>query len=218
MGRLLRQHRWKSGVVLVGVLMACALLIESTSSAKQPRPPAPWIYGNHDARFTLTEYADLECPYCKNYFPELKAWVDAHPDVNLQWHHLPLSMHEPAASREAQLAECAGRERGNGGFWRVVELIYQQTRSDGAGLATALQVPDAELELSQAVQGCTARRSEQPQLDKEILHQAAQAAADGVHATPTIILTDSRSGHSLKLQGAADGNVLLSAVDWLAAH
>ncbi|RMV90364.1 DSBA oxidoreductase, partial [Pseudomonas amygdali pv. tabaci] len=77
-------------------------------AADQKRRSGGWVYGSRDARFTIVEYADLECPYCKDYFPQLKAWVDQHPDVNLQWHHLPLPMHEPAASYEARWAECAG--------------------------------------------------------------------------------------------------------------
>lgn len=44
----------------------------------------PWRYGRDDARFTVVEYADLECPFCRAYFAVLKRWIDAHPDVNWQ--------------------------------------------------------------------------------------------------------------------------------------
>ncbi|MDU8475563.1 thioredoxin domain-containing protein, partial [Pseudomonas syringae pv. actinidiae] len=54
-------------------------------AAVQKRQSGGWVYGSREARFTIVEYADLECPYCKDYFPHLKAWVDQHPDVNLQW-------------------------------------------------------------------------------------------------------------------------------------
>ncbi|WP_059342710.1 thioredoxin domain-containing protein, partial [Pseudomonas syringae group genomosp. 3] len=113
-------------------------------AAVQKRQSDGWVYGSREARFTIVEYADLECPYCKDYFPHLKAWVDQHPDVNLQWHHLPLPMHEPAASYEARWAECAGIERGNDAFWLAVELIYQRTRSNGAGAAGNPQIPGLE--------------------------------------------------------------------------
>ena len=86
--------------------------------ASEPAAPAgpPWRYGNVDARFTLIEYADLECPYCRAYFPVLMRWIDANPDVNWQWHHLPLAMHEPAALNQARLAECAGETGGQVGL------------------------------------------------------------------------------------------------------
>lgn len=47
------------------------------------------LYGDAKARWTINEYADLECPFCKVYTPRLKRWVDSHPDVNLVWRHLP---------------------------------------------------------------------------------------------------------------------------------
>ncbi|MBF9246706.1 thioredoxin domain-containing protein, partial [Pseudomonas syringae pv. tomato] len=115
-----------------------------SQTSKQTKHNGAWVYGSSSARFTIVEYADLECPYCKDYFPQLKAWVDQHPDVNLQWHHLPLPMHEPAASYEARWAECAGIERGNDVFWLAVELIYQRTRSNGAGTAGNPQIPGLE--------------------------------------------------------------------------
>ena len=73
-----------------------------------PSPPAtpsgpPWSYGRPDARFTVVEYGDLECPFCRTYFPVLRRWIDGHPEVSWQWHHLPLAMHEPAASAEARI-------------------------------------------------------------------------------------------------------------------
>ena len=68
------------------------------SDASSP-PGPPWRYGRADTRFTLIEYADLECPYCQAYFPTLRQWIDTSTDVNWQWHHLPLAMHEPAVAR-----------------------------------------------------------------------------------------------------------------------
>ncbi|HEK0639317.1 TPA: DsbA family protein, partial [Pseudomonas aeruginosa] len=60
------------------------------------------LYGDAKARWTINEYADLECPFCKVYTPRLKRWVDSHPDVNLVWRHLPLQMHGEAARHQAR--------------------------------------------------------------------------------------------------------------------
>jgi hypothetical protein len=40
----------------------------------QPAGP-PWLYGRPDARFTVVEYADLECPGCRAYTPVLQRWI-----------------------------------------------------------------------------------------------------------------------------------------------
>lgn len=182
-------------------------------AAEQKRRSGGWVYGSRDARFTIVEYADLECPYCKDYFPRLKAWIDQHSDVNIQWHHLPLSMHEPAASYEARWVECAGIERGNDAFWLAVELIYQRTRSNGAGAASSPQIPGLE-DRQHYIDNCA---SSNPAVRQRVVSQAHKAGLDGITATPTLVIKDKQSGRSIKLQGAPDGDVLLSAIDWLAS-
>ncbi|MEE4742808.1 thioredoxin domain-containing protein [Pseudomonas alliivorans] len=171
----------------------------------------PWVYGRASARFTIIEYGDLECPYCKDYFPRLKAWIDTHPDTNLQWHHLPLSMHEPMAGYEARWAECAGIEGGNDAFWRAIELIYRGTRSNGAGSANAPRLPGLS-ERQTALDECASNNASVLQ---KVRAQTDQASLDDVTATPTLIVKDKVTARSIKLQGAPDGDVLLSAIDRL---
>ena len=157
----------------------------------------------------MVGYADLECPYCRAYFPALKRWIDAHPEVNWQWHHLPLSMHEPAATAEARLAECAGETGGHASFWQAEAWLYANTRGDGQGLPEGLRYPD----LTPAMQGCL--DSERP--DAVIRAQAAEAAQQGIAATPALQLRDRESGKTLLLHGPVEGDALLSAIDLLAA-
>lgn len=169
----------------------------------------PWRYGQADALFTLVLYADLECPYCKSYYPVLKAWVDQHPETNLQWHHLPLLMHEPAASQEAYLAECVGEFYGQAAFWQAITWIYQQTRSDGAGLPGSISYPA----LTPAMQVCL--DSTRPK--GIVQEQVSEGARDGVTATPTLKLRDNQNGRTLVLPGPVEGDALLSALDLLSA-
>lgn len=165
--------------------------------------------GNPEGRFTLTLYADLECPFCRSYFPGLKRWVAGNADVALQWHHLPLAAHEPAASAEARLTECAGKASGRAAFWQAVEWVYAHTRSDGQGLPKGLRYPD----LTPAIEQCIA--SEQP--DAAIRSQTAEATNSGVTATPSLRLRDRETGKAILLQSPIEGDALLSAMDMLAA-
>ena len=183
----------------------------AAQTAPAPAAPAgpPWRYGRTDARYTVVEYADLECPYCRAYFAVLKRWIDAHPEVNLQWHHLPLAMHEPAASQGARLVECVGAAGGQAAFWQAVEWVYTHTRGDGQGLPEGLRYPD----LTPAAQQCL--DSERP--DAVIRAQAAAAAQANIKATPTLRLQDRESGRALLLHGPVEGDALLSAIDLLAA-
>ena len=217
-------RRWPCGVWLLGWVIAGLLVLwlwswadeshesthtSDTTAAQHPAGP-PWRYGRMNARFTIVEYADLECPYCKAYDPILRHWIDQHPEVNLQWHHLPLAMHEPAATRQARLAECIGESHGHDAFWQAITWIYQHTRSDGQGLP-----PDTEYHgQDPTVQACLA--SERP--NTIIQGQANEARHGGVSATPTLRLIDHHSGQSLTLAGPAEGDALLSALDLLVSN
>lgn len=179
-------------------------------SSPPSSPGPPWVYGRADARFTVVEYADLECPYCRAYFPVLKGWIDAHPEVNWQWRHLPLNMHDPAATREARLAECAGEVGGNAAFWKAAAWLYTHTRGDGQGLPQDVSYPGLTTEM----QRCLA--SDRP--DAAIRAQVGEARKRGIKVTPTLQLRDRQSGKTIVLAGPVEGDTLLSAIDWLASN
>jgi len=167
----------------------------------------PWTYGRLSARFTIVEYADLECPFCRAYFPVLRQWIEQHPDTNWQWQHLPLSIHDPSATQEARIAECAGQVRGNAAFWDTVAWIYQNTRGDGGGLPANVRIPGT----SPTVEKCLA--SGRP--DAAIHAQVKAAANDEIAATPTLRLIDRQTGRTLMLYGPVEGDTLVSAIDLL---
>ena len=214
--RRLRPLLLTIGVLIL--LVVAALIAVVPEKRAEPGNPAeainhpdgpPWRYGTVDARFTIVMFADLECPYCQTYSPVLRTWIDEHPDVNLQWHHLPLPMLVPVATQQARLAECVGETHGHAAFWQTVVWLYQHTRSDGRGLPPGTDYPGQD----QAVQACLA--SERP--DAIISAQANEARHAGVSATPTLHLIDHDSGLSLTLPGPAEGDALLSALDLLAS-
>ncbi|MBG6517040.1 thioredoxin domain-containing protein [Pseudomonas aeruginosa] len=208
---------WVLAAVLVALLLIWLVSRYSGKSTPQTSTPVsvtqvagpPWQMGNPEGRFTLTLYADLECPFCRSYFPVLKRGVAGNADVALQWHHLPLAAHEPAASAEASLAECAGESGGHAAFWQAVEWVYAHTRSDGQGLPEDLRYPD----LTPAIEQCLA--SERP--EAPIRTQTAEATSSGVTATPSLRLHDRETGKAILLQGPIEGDALLSAMDMLAA-
>lgn len=201
------------GGVAVAILLAGATALlpmgrhRSAPVASGMATTPAWIYGNPQARYTLIEYADLECPYCKAYFPVLKQWIDTHPDVNWQWHHRPLAIHEPAATREARLAECAGRTNGNAGFWHAVTWIYANTRGNGEGVPASATFPENSPRLMACIDGAAATHAVQAASDA--------ASRAGIDATPTMTLVDRPSGKSIMLAGAINGDALLSAMDLL---
>lgn len=201
-----------AGLLLLAIVVT-GIFFKAIPSGSQPVPRAeiphrgPWIFGRPDAPYTIIEYADLECPYCRAYFPVLRRWIKDHPQVDWEWWNLPLSMHDPAAFREAVLAECVGEMDGNRAFWRAVDWIYGHTRGNGAGLPAGTRLP----EMSATVRACLKNRRP----TELIQAQAAQAAQGHLLGTPTLRVIDRETGQSLVVQGPVAGDSLLSAIDWL---
>jgi len=204
-----RRRLFLSAAIAIFLVFIAGMLAFLTRENPETHHP-PWRYGAADARFTVVFYADLECPYCKDYSPQLRRWIAANPDVNLQWHHLPLPMHEPAASQAARWVECVGKTGGNTAFWSAVRWVYANTRSDGRGVSDLATFPDT----TDALKACAASE----EIAVLVKAQADEALASGITATPSLRLIDNASGQSMMLPGQVPGDVLLSAIDLLSAQ
>ncbi|HEV2678917.1 MAG TPA: thioredoxin domain-containing protein [Rhodanobacter sp.] len=207
----LRRLLWPaaSAITVLAILLVAAMQLTPESGASRHAFGPPWVYGAPTARFTLVEYADLECPYCQAYFPVLHQWIDAHHDVNWQWHHLPLTMHDPAAWQEARLVECVGRVGGQSDFWKAAAWVYGHTRSNGDGLPAGTPYPNVRTGIKTCLAGT--------QADDAIRREIDDAQRDQIQGTPMLRLIDHRTGQTLVIRGAADGDTLLSAIDQLIA-
>lgn len=190
------------------LVIGCAILL---SEINKPSPMRPWAYGQADSRWTINEFADLKCPYCKAYTPRLKRWVDRQLDVNLVWRHLPLQTHDQESQYPARLAECAGIQGGPEAFWSTIDAIFTQSTGNDGGLPAGALMP---LGLDQLQLEKCARDNELVAL--LIKRDLATAQSQGITGTPTLVIQDNQTGRSVKLEGMADEAMLLSAIDWLA--
>jgi len=208
---------WRAVIRIIGGTTVLAVaLVAGPSVVRTLKSEAPvteaWFFGPATARWLVTEYADLECPYCRAYTPELKQWVSQQPDVKLKWHHFPLQDHGFAAEREARLVQCAGLLGGGEAFWIAIDQVMLHSRGNGQGLADEIKVgtiPPDTLRI------CA-------DTDREVASQVFQQRSDaqrrGIVATPTLEITDTLTGNSVRLEGAVNGVTLLSAMDGLAAQ
>jgi protein-disulfide isomerase len=88
------------------------------------------IRGPKDARVTLVEYGDFECPFCGGAEDDVRALLALFGNgVRLVWRHLPLSDRHPHAQLAAEVAEAAGAQ---GAFWAMHDLLitHQQALKD----------------------------------------------------------------------------------------
>jgi len=199
-------------LVVIMVIAGLGAWWQLATNSNARSPDETWYFGPSDARWVITEYADLECPYCRAYTPQLKHWVSGQENVKLAWHHFPLDLHGVAAQSEARLVQCAGYLGGAAVFWQAIELVLLRTRGDGQGLAEELEVPGVSTE---ALSSCARANME---IRGVVEGQIAVAKSRGIAATPTIEVTDSLTGHSMRLEGPVDSAALLSVIDALAAR
>ncbi|MGA2877392.1 MAG: thioredoxin domain-containing protein [Bryobacteraceae bacterium] len=84
------------------------------------------VRGPADARITLVEFSDFECPFCSAAVKQVDIIMAAYPkDVKLIYKQFPLSMH-PHAELAAE-ASLAAREQGK--FWEMYDLLFKNYRT-----------------------------------------------------------------------------------------
>jgi protein-disulfide isomerase len=77
--------------------------------------------GPADARITIVEFSDFECPYCSVAVKEVATIQAAYPkDIKLIYKQFPLSMHPNAPLAAA--ASLAAKEQGK--FWEMHDLLF----------------------------------------------------------------------------------------------
>ena len=112
--------------------------------AAEVDPERDHIRGSADARVTLVEYGDFECPYCGRAESVIRELLSDFGDVRYVWRHLPLADVHPHAQRAAEAAEAAAEQ---GAFWEMHDLLFQHQDalrpSDLEGYARSLGL-DAE--------------------------------------------------------------------------
>ncbi len=172
------------------------------------------IYGNPDARISLIEYSDFECPYCKRFHPTAKQAIDASEGrVNWVYRHFPLGFHNPLAQKEAEASECASEIGGNDGFWRYADALYERTRSNGNGFPVDGLVPlAAELGLDQAR---FSKCLESGRYADRVKEDLREGEAIGISGTPGNILLDNETGRVRVVSGAVPLARLRTAIDQL---
>ncbi len=78
--------------------------------------------GSANAKITLVEVADFECPACGLVYPYVKSILEDYQDqIYYVYRHFPLPQHKTAFTA-AEAAEAAGEQ---GKFWEMFHLLYQ---------------------------------------------------------------------------------------------
>lgn len=172
------------------------------------------LYGNPTARFTLVNYSDLECPFCKRFHETPKFLVDSAKNgmVNWEWRHFPLSFHEPMASKAAVSGECVAQQKGSKGFWAFTEYWFTHTAGNGQGFGSSDEIPALfGLDKSKYATCLT-----DPAVIKKIKDDMQAGNAAGVTGTPATVIIDNLTGKTETLVGAQPFDRFVQVIEGMA--
>lgn len=165
-------------------------------AAKKPEvTDKDWYKGNKNAKVTLVEYSDYECPFCKSFHPTMQQVMKDYGDkVKWVYRHYPLPFHTNA-QKEAEASECAGKIGGNEAFWKYTDAIFERTTSNGTGFALDKLTPLAkELGLNESsFKQCL----DSGEMAQKVKDQTAKGTEEGVSGTPGTIIIDSKGNTQL---------------------
>jgi len=94
---------------------------EKKEVAASPNAPAK---GNMNAKVTIYEFSDFQCPYCKKVEDSVSEVMKNYGDkVKFVWRNFPLDFHQDAPLA-AQAAMEAYKQKGPTGFWSMHDKLY----------------------------------------------------------------------------------------------
>lgn len=82
--------------------------------------------GKTDAKVTIVEFSDYECPFCERFFTQTegtlkKEYIDS-GKVKLYYRDFPLTQIHQGAQKAAEAARCAGDQ---GKYWEYHDLVFK---------------------------------------------------------------------------------------------
>lgn len=206
-GERTRRLRQLGSVLLLAAVVVVALVLASGGGGKKKgrdgkraggTPNAGTLFsgipqngvtlGNPAARVTLEEYADLQCPFCRDYSVQvLPALVKSYVrtgKVKLVFRNI--SFIGPDSTRAAQLAAAAGRQQK---LWPFIDSFYASQQAENSGYAT-----DAFLRrVATGVPGLDVVRAFRdrtlPAVAAELRDSRARAKRAKVQSTPAFFLS-----------------------------
>jgi protein-disulfide isomerase len=147
--------------------------------------------GPADAKVTIVEFSDFQCPFCSRGYQILEEQVmpEYEGKVRLYFKHLPLKSIHPWAEGAALATECAGEQSADG-FWKLYHATFKAQRDlnqDNLKSKMTEFAKNAGLDEARFTQ-CFDAKTALPRVEKDL----AEAAAVGANSTPTFFINGRR--------------------------
>lgn len=144
------------------------------------------ILGNNDAKVTIVEFADFQCPFCEQFFTDIEAnlkkdYIDT-GKVRFAFRQYAFLGQE--STDAANAAECANDQ---GKFWEYHDYLYQHQGAENSGAFSKDHLKEfaATLGLDTATfNDCLDTNKDKANVDKDL----AEGGTAGVNGTPATFI------------------------------
>ena len=135
-----------------------------------------YIQGNKNAKITIVEFSDFQCPFCGRVEPTLEQIKKTYgSDVRIAWKNQPLPFH-PFAQPTAQAALAAGAQ---GKFWEMHDKLFDANQHSGSLEAPAVEKMAQDIGLDMAkFKADLSAKAYQASIDRDVA-QANKLRASG---------------------------------------
>jgi protein-disulfide isomerase len=149
-----------------------------------PVGPHDHSSGTADAKLTVVEYGDYQCPYCGQAYPIVKKLQkEFGDDLRFIFRNFPLSDMHPHAEAAAEVAEAVALQ---GKFWEIHDTIYENQR-DLSSEALARYITEVGADVGQVAKDI---KSGAPRQRVEADFEGA--IRSGANGTPTFFVNGER--------------------------
>ena len=145
--------------------------------------------GPANAKITLIEYADFECPSCRQLDRVLRDLLPKHPEIRLVYKDFPLTTVHPWAMTASIAGQCANQQN-PASFWKIHDIIF-----DAQDVITPSNVWDKMADFAgqlglnvETFRACLAS----PETAREIEKTMTEGRELNITGTPTIFVNGRR--------------------------
>jgi protein-disulfide isomerase len=145
--------------------------------------------GPENAKITLIEFADFECPSCRELDRILRDFLPSHPEARLVFKHYPLTEIHPWAMTAAIASQCA-YQQDPAKFWKIHDAIF-----DAQDVISPSNVWDKMIDLAtqlglnmEAFRVCLAS----PQATNQVKEIMEEGSTLNITGTPTTFVNGRR--------------------------
>jgi len=143
--------------------------------------------GSASKDFELVEFADFQCPHCKEAQANMEKIATDFPKARLVFQNYPLEKIHNQAKRAASYSVCVAKLGGNNAFFQFVDAVFQGQEGlntpDGATLTLNSSVTKVGLDPAK-VATCAAT----PETDQEVENSVKLAQKLDVNQTPVLMV------------------------------